>query len=267
MADADNLDRILCGWFDRLTNRRGPPLIRKELADGFGLGLDGAGGGFLDEDVAVLSMLEGEQDQVDSFLKAHDEAGHGRLREGDGLSGADLVDPQGDDAAAGAHDVAVAGAADLGLAGVPALGDGNLLLQRLADAHGIDGIGRLVRRQADHALHPGIDRRLQHVVRADDIGLHGLHREKLAARHLLQRRGVEDIIDPSHRRLQRRLAPHVSNIELDLIGILGIPRLILMPHIILLLLIPAEDPYLPDIRAQEPLQHRIPERPGAAGDH
>ena len=145
MADADDLDRILCGWFDRLTNRRSPPLIRKEFADGFGLGLDGAGGGFLDEDVAVLAVLEGEEDQVDSFLEAHDEAGHGRFRQCDRLSGADLVYPQGDDAAAGAHDVAVAGAAYAGIEGVAALGHRDLLLQCLADAHRIDGIGGLVR--------------------------------------------------------------------------------------------------------------------------
>ena len=238
MADADDLDRILCGWFDRLTNRRSPPLIRKEFADGFGLGLDGAGGGFLDEDVAVLAVLEGEEDQVDSFLEAHDEAGHGRFRQCDRLSGADLVDPQGDDAAAGAHDVAVAGAADAGVQGVAALGHRDLLLQRLADAHRVDGIGGLVRRQANHALHPGVDRRIQHIVRADDIGLHGLHREELAARHLLQRRRMEDIIDPAHRGLERRLAPHIADIELDLMGNLRILHLALVPHVILLLLIP-----------------------------
>ena len=184
MADADDLDVFL--------------LAAEEFADGFGLGLDGAGGGFLDEDVAVLAMLEGEEDQVDSFLEAHDEAGHGRFREGDGLAGADLVDPQGDDAAAGAHDVAVAGAADAGVQGVAALGHGNLLLQSLADAHRIDGIGGLVRRQANHALYPGVDGRIQHIVRADDIGLHGLHREELTTRHLLESGRVEDVIDTTN---------------------------------------------------------------------
>ena len=244
MPDADDLDVFF--------------LAAEELANGFSLGLDGAGGGFLNEDVAVLAVFEGKEDQVDSLFKAHDEAGHGRLRQGDGLSGADLVDPQGDDAAAGAHDVAVAGAADAGVQGVAALGNGNLLLQGLADAHRVDGIGGLVCRQANHALHPGVDSRIQHIVRADDIGLHGLHREELAARHLLQRRRMEDIINPANRGLERRLAPHVADIELDLMGDLRILHLTLVPHIILLLLIPRKDANLTDIGTNKTFQHCIP---------
>ena len=253
MSNADNLDIFL--------------FAAEEFADGFGLGLDGAGGGFLNEDVAILAVLEGEEDKIDSLLEAHDKAGHGRFREGDGLSGADLVDPQGDDAAAGAHDIAVACAADAGVQRVPALGHRNLLLQRLADAHRVDGIGGLVRRQANHALHPGVDRRIQHIVRADDIGLHSLHREELAGRDLLQRRRMEDVIDSAHRGLERRLAPHVADIELDLMGNLRILHLALMPHVILLLLVPRENPYLANIGPNKTLQHRIPERPGSAGDH
>ena len=253
VADADDLDVLL--------------LSAEELADGFGLGLDGAGGGFLDEDVAVLSMLEGEQDQVDGFVQRHDEPGHGRFGQGHRLPGADLVDPQGDDAAAGAHHVAVAGAADLRAQGVPALSDRDLLFQGLADAHRIDRVRRLVRRQADHAFHTLVDGRVQHVVRADDIGLHGLHREELAAGDLLQRRRMEDVIDPAHRALQGRFVPHVADIELDLVRHVRVLRLILVPHVVLFLLIPAEDPDLADVGPEEPPQHRISETPGPPGNH
>lgn len=90
-------------------------LVLEQLDDGLCLGLDGAGGGFLDQDVAILAVLEGEEDQINGLFQAHDEAGHGGLGDGDGVALANLVYPQGDDATAAAHDVAIAGAADLGI--------------------------------------------------------------------------------------------------------------------------------------------------------
>lgn len=85
MADADDPDILL--------------FAAEQLAHRFGLGLDGAGGGLLDKEVSVLSMLKGEEDEIDGFLQRHDEAGHGRLGDGDGLAVFDLVDPERDDAA------------------------------------------------------------------------------------------------------------------------------------------------------------------------
>ncbi len=104
MADADNFDFFF--------------LASEEFADGFCLSADGAGGSFLDKDVSVFAVLEGEEDQVNSFVQAHDEAGHRGLSEGYGIAVSYLVDPQRYDGAAGAHDVAIAGAADLGVSGV-----------------------------------------------------------------------------------------------------------------------------------------------------
>ena len=85
MTDADDFDVFL--------------LSAKEFADSFGLGLDGAGGSFLDKDVSVLAMLEGKEDQVDGFFKAHDEAGHFWLGEGDRVALANLVNPKGNNGA------------------------------------------------------------------------------------------------------------------------------------------------------------------------
>ena len=252
VADADDFDVFF--------------LAAKELAHRFGLGLDGAGGGFLHEDVAVLAVFEGEEDEVDGFFEAHDEAGHPGLGEGDGVAFADLVDPQGNDAAAAAHDVAVAGATDLGVAGEAALGHDNLLFDGLGDAHGVDGIGGLVGGETDDALHARVDGGIEGVVGADDVGLDGLHREELAAWHLLEGRGVEHVIDPLHGVLQRAAVAHIANVELDLPRHLRHPRLEVVPHIVLLLLIAAEDAYLTNIRLQEPVQHRIPERSRSARD-
>ena len=68
MADPDNLDVFL--------------LATEELTNGFCLCLDGAGRCFLHEDVTILTVFEGEEDEVNGFFERHDEAGHLRLGEG-----------------------------------------------------------------------------------------------------------------------------------------------------------------------------------------
>ena len=252
MADADDLDVLL--------------LAAEEFADGLGLGLDGAGRGLLDEDVAVLAVLEGEQDQVDGLLKAHDEPRHLWLRQCNGVPLPDLVDPQRNHGPAGAHHIAVTRAANLRIAGKPALRHRDLLLDGLGDAHRIDRVRRLVRGEADHALHARVDGRIQHIVRANDIGIHGLHREELATRDLLQRRRVEDVIDARHRILQRALVPHIADVELNLVRHLRHPRLEVVPHIVLLLLIPRENADLADVRTKKTIQHGVAEGACASGD-
>ena len=237
VADADDLDFLL--------------LAAEELADGFRLGPDGAGGGLLDEQVAVLAVLEGEEHQVHGLLQGHDEPGHVGLSDGDGVAGFDLVDPQGDDGAPGAHDVAVAGAADFGLAGHPGFGNSHLLLNGLGHAHGVDGVGGLVGGQADDGLHPGLDGGGEDVVRADDVGPHGLHGEELAGGHLLQSGGVEDIVHPGHGPPDGLQVPDVANVKLDLIRYLRHSGLVLVAHVVLLLLIPGEDADLANVRGQK----------------
>ena len=253
MADADDLDVLL--------------LAAEEFADGLGLGLDGAGRGLLDEDVAVLAVLECEEHEVDGLVQAHDESRHARLGEGDGLAVAYLVDPEGDDAAARAHYVAVARAADLGAKGVAALRDGNLLLEGLADAHGVDGISGLVGGKADDTLHAGVNGRVKDVVRANDVGLDGLHREKLAARDLLEGGGVEDVVHAAHGALERGLVAHVADVEFDLAGCLRIIGLVLMAHVVLLLLVARENADLLDVCLEEPPEDGIAKAPGPPGDH
>ena len=253
VADADDLDVFL--------------LAAEEFADGLGLGLDGAGRGFLDEDVAVLPMLEREEHEVDGLIQAHYEAGHRRFGEGDGLAGTNLVDPEGNDAATRAHYVAVARAADLGVPGIPTLGNGYFLLEGLADAHRIDGICGFVGREADDALDASIDGGVKGVVRADDICLHGLHREEFTAGDLLKGRCVEHVVDTLHRILQRALVANVSDIELNLICDIGILGLILVTHVVLLLFVTGEDADLANIRAKKALEDSITKGPCSSSNH
>ena len=237
VTDADDLDVLF--------------LAAEELADGFRLGPDGAGGGFLDEEVAVFAVLEGEEHQVHGLFQGHDEPGHVGLGDGDGVAGFDLVDPQRDDGAPGAHDVAVAGAADLGLAGHARLGNGHLFLDGLGHAHGVDGIGGLVGGQANDALHAELNGGGEDVVRADDVGPHGLHGEELTGRHLLQGGGVENIVHPGHGPPNGLQVPDVANVKLDFIRHLRHPGLILVAHVVLLLLIPGEDADLTNVRGEK----------------
>ena len=102
VADADHFDILL--------------LATEELANSLGLGLDRASGGFLYEDIAVVSVLESEEDKIDGLLQRHDEAGHLGFGQRDGVAIANLINPQGNDRAAGAHHIAIARAADLGFA-------------------------------------------------------------------------------------------------------------------------------------------------------
>ena len=72
---------------------------------------------------------------------------------------------------------------------------------------------------------------------------------------------MENVVDLWHGILARLQIAHIADIELDLVGDIGIFGLILVPHIVLFLLVAAENAYLPDIGIEKPPQHRVAERP------
>ena len=212
-------------------------------------------------------MLEGKQHQVNRLLQAHNKPGHGRLGDGDGVAGFDLINPQGNNRATATHNIPIAGAADLGLAGHPGFGNGHLFFNGLGHTHGVDGIGRFVRRQADHALYALVDGSGQHIVRSDNVGSHCLHGEELTGGHLLQRSRMEDIVHAVHSGFHRLQIPHIANIELDLVRHFRHLYLKLVAHIILLLLIPGEDADFTDVGLKESIQNSVSEGTGSAGNH
>ena len=125
-------------------------LSTKQLTHSFCLCLDGTCRSLLDEDVAILPMLKSKKDQIHRFIERHDKTCHGRLCQCDRIPIPNLVNPERDDGATGAHDVSVTGAADFRLSAVAALGHCHLLLNRLSDAHGINRISGLVGRKTDN---------------------------------------------------------------------------------------------------------------------
>ncbi len=68
---------------------------------------------------------------------------------------------------------------------------------------------------------------------------------KLARRHLLQRRGVKNIVCAAHGSSDTAPVAHVANVELEL-GVV-----VLLAHVVLLLLVPAEDPDFAQGRIKE----------------
>ena len=244
--------------------------VAEELLNGLGQIADGGSIGLLNEQVTGVAVLEGEHNKIHSLVQVHEEAGHVGVGDGDGIAGLDLVDEQGDDAAAGAHDVAVAGAADGGAAALGShtgVGVDDVLHHGLGDAHGVYGVGGLVGGQADNTLHTGINGGVEDVVRADDVGLNRLHGEELAGGDLLQGSGVEDVVNTGHGVLDGLGVADIADIELDLLGGLRVPGLELVAHIVLLLLVPGEDADLLQVRVQEVLQDGGTKGTGTAGDH
>jgi len=244
--------------------------VAEELLDSLGQIADGGSIGLLNEQVTGVAMLEGEHNQIHSLVQVHQEAGHAGVGDGDGIAGLDLVDEQGDDAAAGAHDVAVTGAADgraAALGSHTGVGVDDVLHHSLGDAHGVDGIGGLVGGQADDTLHTCVNGSVKDVVGTDDVGLDGLHGEELAGGDLLQGSGVEDVVHAGHGVLDGLGVADIADIELDLLGGLRVPGLELVAHIVLLLFVPGEDADLLQVRVQEVLQDGGTKGTGTAGDH
>ena len=73
-------------------------LSSEEFADCFSLCSYRAGRGLLNEDITILTMLEGEEYEVDCFFKLHNESCHLWLCECNRKSAAYLLDPQWNDA-------------------------------------------------------------------------------------------------------------------------------------------------------------------------
>ena len=242
--------------------------VAEQLLHRLGQHADGGGVALLHKQVAGVGVLKGELHQVHRLVQVHQETGHVRVGDGDGLARLDLVDEQGDDAAPAAHHVAVAGAADGGVLCLhgAGLGADDLFHHGLGDAHGVDGVGSLVGGQAHHLLHPRVDGGGEHVIGADDVGAHGLHGEELAAGHLLQGRSVEDVVHAPHGAAHAGDVPYVADVKAQLARQFRVLLLHFVTHVVLFLFVAAEDADLADVAGQKMLEHRVAEAAGAAGD-
>ena len=215
-------------------------------------------------------MLESEQDQIHSLVQIHQEAGHVRVGDGDGVAVFNLVNEQRNDRTPTAHNIAVTSAADGGattLRSHAGVGVDDVLHHGLGDAHSVNGVSCLIGGQADNTLDTGINGGVQDVIRTDDVGLNGLHGEELAGRDLLQSSSVEDVVNTGHSVTDGLRVADIADVELDLLSGVGMLRLKLMAHIVLLLLVTGEDTNLLQVRIQEVLQNGRTKRTSTTSDH
>ncbi len=244
VTDADDLRfmRRAEQFFDRLCQRA-----------------DGACGSFLYQYVSGFAEFESEQNEVNGFFERHDKARHLRFGHGYRLSCFDLFDKKRYDRSPRAHDIAVADAAYFGFVCRAALGDDHLFHHGFACPHRVDRISRFIGRKAYDALDSFVDSRCEDIVGSEDVGFDGFKGEEFTGGNLLQRSGVEYVIDAVHRIPDRSNIADVADIEFNLV------RLVFVPHIVLLLFVAREDAYLTDIGVEETVKDSVAKRSGPAG--
>ena len=75
----------------------------EQVSYSLSLSLDGTGRSLLYHNIAILAFFESKEHKVNSLFEAHDEAGHLRLSQRDGVALANLVNPERDDGSTAAH--------------------------------------------------------------------------------------------------------------------------------------------------------------------
>ena len=219
----------------------------RQIADSTGVRL-------LNEKISWLRMFKGKGNQFDCLVKVHQETGHVGICNGDRCLALDLVDEKRNETSSAAHNIAVSGTGQDRTAPLKRLlgpGGDNLFPYRFGHAHGIDRISRLIGGKEHNALDPVLYRCRDHIIGADYIGTHRLHREELTGRHLFQCRCMEYIIRPIHDIPHGFDAADIPHIKLDLACMIRVPGLQNVPHHILLLFISADNPDFSDLGGQE----------------
>ena len=120
----------------------------------------------------------------------------------------------------------------------------NALLKRFGHSHHIDGLARLIGRNADDQFHPSgtFGDRADDVLRTADVRLDRLEGKILAGRHLLQGRCIEDDVRFADRDRDARVIADIADPEgQQVFGVLiddlvrgGATILVLQPHVMLL---------------------------------
>ena len=87
----------------------------EEVSNSFSLSLNSTSWGFLNKNVSILAMFEGEEYEIYSFFETHDEACHFWLGESNRVAITDLVDPQRNNRTTRAHHITITSAANLGV--------------------------------------------------------------------------------------------------------------------------------------------------------
>jgi hypothetical protein len=178
-----------------------------------------------------------------------------------------LLEEERNDASPAAHDISVAnhGKLDVGAAFEVVGRNEQLIRTELGGPVQIDRRRRFVGAERHDLLDPLVQRRLNHILGAQDVGLDRLERIVLGRRHLFQGRGVDHQIDSLHGAAEPVPIAHVAD-EVPHLGVL-FQRIHLL-HFELLELVAGIDNYPPHVRVllKQDLHHLLSEGAGPARD-
>ena len=148
---------------------------------------NGARVSLLDEQITWFSMFKGKCNQIYSFIQVHKEPGHIRIGDGDRSFPLNLVNEKRNNRTTAAHDVTVSRASQHSTTtfkGLLCSGLNNLLADSLGHAHRVDRVCRFISRKEHNPLHSGFNSSSNHVISADDVSSHSLHRKKFTRGNL-----------------------------------------------------------------------------------
>ena len=219
-------------------------------------------GCFLHEQITVVAMLKGIENQIHGVSKRHHEACHVRIGNRQRLTGTDLLDKQRNNRATGRHHVAVARPADDGffLIDVARLGNHHLFHHCLGNTHGIDRVNRFVGAKAHDPADLVLDSSFKNVIGADNVGFDSFHRVKLTGWNLLESGSMINEVNTTRGVKDTLIVSDITNVKLQL------RTCITLAHVVLLFLVPAEDTNFADITIEKALENSVPERAGPTGN-
>ncbi len=214
-------------------------------------------------DLATLHVLQRMPDQFNALFERDHEAGHAAVGDRQHPLVA-LAGKERNDRPARAHDIAIAhhGKPRAMLTAIGIGGHEQLVRGQLRGTVKVDRAGGLVGGQRHHPLDAAVNRRVNDIHRAVDIGLDAFKGVVFGGRYNLGGRRVDHIIHPAKGAVQAVTVAHIADEKAH--PVIAAEKL---GHFPLLHLVAAEDDQLARIVALQCHGHKgMPERAGAAGD-
>ena len=210
-----------------------------------------------------MHLLNRADYKTHAVLQSEPETGHTRIGDRNPAPLA-LLHEDGNNAAAAADNIAIAGATEASILrpGIGVRLNEHFFGAQLGGSVEIDGVYRLVGAESEDAVNAAVDRRIDHVAAAHDVGLNRFEGIVFAGRNLLERGRVHDDCDPGKSAQQAGWIAHIPD-KIAQAGVVEAGG----THVMLLQFVAAEN-YQPlgMIFPQHDFDELLPERTRPAGD-